>query len=153
VHRAMSKKQAQRFETPTDMRSALEPFRTPAIRLSVPTRTGPQAGLWTGQAAAPVAQSASHSTAVESERNVAGPDARPIAAATRPPRWMLRSLVALACLAVVSLTVMAAGVLAFGHGDAGFEPTPSPVPAEATVGATPPPVSVNGGTPTVRPTP
>ena len=124
VHRALSKAPAQRFDSPMDMRSALEPFRQPAIRLSIPPHTGPQAGLWT------------------SANEVAKVEAPPAAAPARPPRRKFRTLVALACLAVVVLTATTAGALAFGRGDDGPEPTPSPL-ALPTVGSLP----------TVQPTP
>ena len=155
VHRALSRAPGQRFKTPTDMRSALEPFRQPAIRLSVPPHTRPQAGLWAGQAsAAPPAQSASHSTAGESESEVARLEAHPVAATAGPRRWRFRSLVALACLGGMLLTATAAGALAFGHVDAGVEQTPSSVNlTEAEGSAILLPLSAANGVPTVQPTP
>ena len=88
------------------------------------------------------AQSDGHSNAAESESKVERLEAPPVAAPARPPRRKFRTLVALACLAVVVLTATTAGALAFGRGDDGPEPTPSPL-ALPTVGSLP----------TVQPTP
>ena len=152
VHRAMSRPPAQRFQTPADMRSALDPFRQPSVRLSVPTHTRPPAGLWTEQVSAPPAQSAGHSSAVESGRNVAKPAAGPVAPAARPWRWGSRSLVALACLGVLLLTASVAA--AFVVGRAALEPTLSPVEAaEATDLPTPLPQLAAGSVPTPQLTP
>jgi serine/threonine protein kinase len=154
VHRAMARTPAQRFETPTDMRSALEPFRQPSIRLSVPTQTRPQTAIWATQIpVSPPAESASHSIAAESGRDgVARPAAGLVASVPSPPpsRWRTRTLVALACLVVVSLAATVAGALAFAHAE--LEPAPVQVGEAADI-STPLPTSVTGGVPTLRPTP
>jgi hypothetical protein len=151
VHRAMSKMPAQRCETPLDMRLALEPFRQSSIRLPVPTHTRPPAGLFAPPIqAAPPAQSADRSTAVESAREPARPAARAVGFVARLPRWRSRSLIGLACLTVVSLTAAAAGVLAVGR--ASQDSTPVLV-ADASDLATPLPTSVAADVPTLQPTP
>jgi serine/threonine protein kinase len=151
VHRAMSKLPAQRFETPTSMRLALEPFRQSSIRLSVPTHTRPHAGLWSPPIPPePPAQSAGRSTAAESESELARPEARPVGLVARLPRWRSRTLLALACLAVVSLAAIAAGALAFGRADQASTPVQV---AEASDIATPLPTSAAADVPTLQPTP
>jgi serine/threonine protein kinase len=147
VHRAFSRAPAQRFETPTHMLAALEPFRQPSVRLSVPTHTRPPVGVWS----APAAQSAGRSLAVESDPKVARLEPRPAVSAARTPRWRYASLVALACLGVIVLTATVAGGLALGL--ANRDATPSIAQAaEATPVATSEPTLQPTAVPSVQST-